>query len=59
MFRLFALLVVAAAAAPEDQLAKEMTHDLEMNFNKQGPQMMRTCDFVFAHTCKHFLGTTW
>ena len=31
-----ALLVGAAAGfqAPEDDLAKEMTHDLEMNFNK-------------------------
>ena len=26
-----------AKAAPEDQLAKEMTHDLEMNFNKIAP----------------------
>jgi hypothetical protein len=26
-----------AAPAPEDQLAKEMTHDLEMNFNKIAP----------------------
>ena len=42
MFRFFALLVVAAAAAPEDELAKEMTHDLEMNFNKQRPQLVRT-----------------
>ena len=25
------------AAAPEDQLAKEMTHDLEVNFNKIAP----------------------
>merc|ERR1711862_299714 len=24
-------------AAPEDELAKEMTHDLEMNFNKIAP----------------------
>ena len=24
-------------AAPEDALAKEMTHDLEMNFNKIAP----------------------
>ena len=23
--------------APEDELAKEMTHDLEMNFNKIAP----------------------
>jgi len=27
----------AAAAAPEDDLAQEMTHDLEMNFNKIAP----------------------
>merc|ERR1719355_540630 len=26
-----------AAKAPEDDLAKEMTHDLEMNFNKIAP----------------------
>ena len=26
-----------AHKAPEDQLAKEMTHDLEMNFNKIAP----------------------
>jgi len=26
-----------AAGAPEDELAKEMTHDLEMNFNKIAP----------------------
>merc|ERR1719393_833850 len=26
-----------AKPAPEDQLAKEMTHDLEMNFNKIAP----------------------
>merc|ERR1719327_2603192 len=26
-----------ADPAPEDQLAKEMTHDLEMNFNKIAP----------------------
>jgi hypothetical protein len=34
------LVAVAAAAslrAPEDELAKEMTHDLEMNFNKIAP----------------------
>ena len=30
----FGLLSVGAAKAPEDELAKEMTHDLEMNFNK-------------------------
>jgi len=30
-------LQVAAARAPEDELAKEMTHDLEMNFNKIAP----------------------
>jgi len=28
---------VAAGKAPEDELAKEMTHDLEMNFNKIAP----------------------
>merc|ERR1712151_922489 len=27
----------AGRAAPEDELAKEMTHDLEMNFNKIAP----------------------
>jgi len=33
-----ALVVVGlASAAPEDELAKEMTHDLEMNFNKIAP----------------------
>eukprot|EP00448_Togula_jolla_P015835 CAMPEP_0170593312 /NCGR_PEP_ID=MMETSP0224-20130122/13380_1 /TAXON_ID=285029 /ORGANISM="Togula jolla, Strain CCCM 725" /LENGTH=72 /DNA_ID=CAMNT_0010917255 /DNA_START=48 /DNA_END=263 /DNA_ORIENTATION=- len=35
-----ALSVLAASArvgAPEDELAKEMTHDLEMNFNKIAP----------------------
>jgi len=30
-------LQVAAKKAPEDELAKEMTHDLEMNFNKIAP----------------------
>jgi len=30
-------LQVVAKKAPEDQLAKEMTHDLEMNFNKIAP----------------------
>jgi len=30
-------LQVVAAKAPEDELAKEMTHDLEMNFNKIAP----------------------
>ena len=29
--------VVVKAKAPEDELAKEMTHDLEMNFNKIAP----------------------
>ena len=37
----FACLVAHAASAslqaPEDDLAKEMTHDLEMNFNKIAP----------------------
>merc|ERR1719236_256308 len=35
----FALAVCLCAAikAPEDELAKEMTHDLEMNFNKIAP----------------------
>merc|ERR1719480_96188 len=28
---------VAHTRAPEDDLAKEMTHDLEMNFNKTAP----------------------
>merc|ERR1719386_429842 len=27
----------SGAQAPEDELAKEMTHDLEMNFNKIAP----------------------
>merc|ERR1719387_2150424 len=31
------LLQVSARRAPEDDLAKEMTHDLEMNFNKIAP----------------------
>ena len=26
--------------APEDQLAKEMSHDLEMNFNKIAPSLL-------------------
>merc|ERR1719291_1673608 len=30
-------LQVASKRAPEDDLAKEMTHDLEMNFNKIAP----------------------
>jgi len=30
-------LQVASKKAPEDELAKEMTHDLEMNFNKIAP----------------------
>jgi hypothetical protein len=30
-------LQLAAKRAPEDELAKEMTHDLEMNFNKIAP----------------------
>jgi len=30
-------LQLASAKAPEDELAKEMTHDLEMNFNKIAP----------------------
>eukprot|EP00448_Togula_jolla_P005545 CAMPEP_0170596360 /NCGR_PEP_ID=MMETSP0224-20130122/15072_1 /TAXON_ID=285029 /ORGANISM="Togula jolla, Strain CCCM 725" /LENGTH=47 /DNA_ID= /DNA_START= /DNA_END= /DNA_ORIENTATION= len=29
--------VASGARAPEDELAKEMTHDLEMNFNKIAP----------------------
>merc|ERR1740130_872530 len=32
-----AFLQVASKRAPEDELAKEMTHDLEMNFNKIAP----------------------
>merc|ERR1719213_553300 len=38
-FALLTLIVVVpgVAAAPEDELAKEMTHDLEMNFNKIAP----------------------
>merc|ERR1712039_56058 len=28
---------LASSAAPEEELAKEMTHDLEMNFNKIAP----------------------
>jgi len=32
-----AMLQGARKAAPEEQLAKEMTHDLEMNFNKIAP----------------------
>ena len=30
-------LQLSAGRAPEDELAKEMTHDLEMNFNKIAP----------------------
>merc|ERR1719272_1397431 len=30
-------LQIATKKAPEDELAKEMTHDLEMNFNKIAP----------------------
>jgi septal ring factor EnvC (AmiA/AmiB activator) len=33
----FSFLQLSAAKAPEDELAKEMTHDLEMNFNKIAP----------------------
>jgi len=35
----FALLILAVscAAGPEDDLAKEMTHDLQMNLNKIAP----------------------
>merc|ERR1719359_1779651 len=34
----FAFVALASVAkAPEDELAKEMTHDLEMNFNKIAP----------------------
>merc|ERR1719409_2192042 len=32
-----ALIQVSSKQAPEDELAKEMTHDLEMNFNKIAP----------------------
>ena len=31
------VLVASGSTAPEDELAKEMTHDLEMNFNKIAP----------------------
>jgi hypothetical protein len=33
----FSFLQIASKRAPEDELAKEMTHDLEMNFNKIAP----------------------
>merc|ERR1740133_68494 len=33
----FSFLQIASNKAPEDELAKEMTHDLEMNFNKIAP----------------------
>jgi hypothetical protein len=33
----FSFLQVSEVKAPEDELAKEMTHDLEMNFNKIAP----------------------
>ena len=34
--------------APEDELAKEMTHDLEMNFNKIAPSLDRLrCLFIY------------
>merc|ERR1719506_1781378 len=32
-----ALVQVSSQQAPEEELAKEMTHDLEMNFNKIAP----------------------
>merc|ERR1712224_336310 len=32
-----ALVQISSQQAPEDELAKEMTHDLEMNFNKIAP----------------------
>merc|ERR1719345_39548 len=32
-----ALVQLGSQQAPEDELAKEMTHDLEMNFNKIAP----------------------
>merc|ERR1719473_1577730 len=32
-----ALVQLGSEQAPEDELAKEMTHDLEMNFNKIAP----------------------
>merc|ERR1712224_669049 len=34
---LFLLAATIGATKPEDELAKEMTHDLEMNFNKIAP----------------------
>mmetsp|Transcript_5361 Transcript_5361/g.9539 ORF Transcript_5361/g.9539 Transcript_5361/m.9539 type:complete len:143 (+) Transcript_5361:76-504(+) len=37
LLALFTPSVSVAVAAPEDDLAKEMTHDLEMNFNKIAP----------------------
>merc|ERR1719329_1831800 len=42
---LFATATAASLGAPEDDLAKEMTHDLEMNFNKIAP-------FGKEHTAK-------
>jgi septal ring factor EnvC (AmiA/AmiB activator) len=33
----YSFLQVSESKAPEDELAKEMTHDLEMNFNKIAP----------------------
>merc|ERR1719161_506026 len=33
----FVQVATHAKKAPEDELAKEMTHDLEMNFNKIAP----------------------
>jgi len=33
----FSFLQISSNRAPEDELAKEMTHDLEMNFNKIAP----------------------
>merc|ERR1719421_2689998 len=35
--KLAMFLQVSKVLAPEDELAKEMTHDLEMNFNKIAP----------------------
>ena len=32
-----AVLIARGSLAPEDQLGKEMTHDLEVNFNKIAP----------------------
>ena len=60
MFRLSALLVVAATAAPEDQLAKEMTHDLEMNPKTIGTvAMAMAMSLAMTFWCGFRCGVLW